>query len=137
MVEMGLEPYLVSSSVDCIVAQRLARRLCERCREPFAPSTAELEALGWDGLSADDLVQPLYRAVGCGLCAKTGFLGRFALHEVLLVSEEIERLIAEKASSSDIKKVAVAQGMLTLHQAGVAQIRNGLTTIDEVLRVVA
>ena len=137
MVEMGLEPYLVSSSVDCIVAQRLARRLCERCREPFVPSAAELDALGWDGLAADDLTEPLYRAVGCGLCSKTGFLGRFALHEVLLVTEDIERLIAERASSADIKKVGVAQGMLTLHQAGVAQIRSGLTTIDEVLRVVA
>ena len=136
MVEMGLEPYLVSSSVDCIVAQRLARRLCDRCREPYAPSAADFQAMGWD-LDAEEVPSELYRHVGCGACGKTGYHGRFALHEVLLVTEDIERMIAERAHSEDIKKVAIAQGMTTLRQTGLAQVRNGMTTIDEVLRVVA
>jgi type IV pilus assembly protein PilB len=136
MVEMGLEPYLVSSSVDCIVAQRLARRLCDRCKEPYAPSSAEFAAMGWD-LDVEEVPSELYRPVGCGACGKTGFYGRFALHEVLLVTEDIERLIAERANSADIKKVAIAQGMTTLRQTGLAQVRNGVTSVDEILRVVA
>jgi type IV pilus assembly protein PilB len=136
MVEMGLEPYLVSSSVDCIVAQRLARRLCERCKTTYAPSAAEFAAMGWD-VDAEHVPSVLHRPVGCGACGKTGYHGRFALHEVLLVTEEIERMIAERAHSEDIKKVAVAQGMTTLRQAGLAQVRNGVTSIDEVVRVVA
>jgi type IV pilus assembly protein PilB len=75
--------------------------------------------------------------VGCQACARTGFLGRFAIHEVLIVSEEIERMIAEREHSEDIKKMSVAQGMLTLRQAGLMQVRNGLTSLEELLRVVA
>jgi type IV pilus assembly protein PilB len=136
LVEMGLEPYLVSSAVDCIVAQRLARRLCDRCKEPYAPTTADLAAVDWD----DDLAgapERLWRPVGCGVCARKGYLGRFALHEVLLVTEELESLIAERAHSEDLRKVAVAQGMQTLRQAGLTQMRVGVTSLEEVLRVVA
>lgn len=133
---MGIEPYLVSSGVDCIVAQRLARRLCERCCVPFTSTAAEIDALGWDGLSPDDLTAPLYWAVGCVLCGRAGYLGRSAPRGAGGQRGD-ERMIAEKASSAHIEKLAVAQGMRTLHRAGVAQIRNGLTTIDEVLREVA
>jgi type IV pilus assembly protein PilB len=136
MVEMGLEPYLVSSAVDCIVAQRLARRLCDRCKEPYRPTAAELAAVDWES-EPEGCPDELWRPVGCGTCGRKGYLGRFALHEVLLVSEEISSLIAERASSDDIKRVAVAQGMQTLRQAGLAQIAAGLTSIEEILRVVA
>ncbi|MBA3302553.1 MAG: Flp pilus assembly complex ATPase component TadA, partial [Acidimicrobiia bacterium] len=136
LVEMGLEPYLVSSAVDCIVAQRLARRLCERCRESYTPTRAEVETMRWDQ-GMDDLPTELFRPVGCGACGHKGYKGRFALHEVLLVSEEIEGLIAERAHSEDIKKVSVAQGMQTLRQAGFAQMRAGVTSMEEILRVVA
>jgi type IV pilus assembly protein PilB len=74
--------------------------------------------------------------VGCGACGRTGYHGRFAIHEVLLVSEELERMIVERGHTEDIKKVAIAQGMLTLRSAGMAQARNGLTSVEEVLRVV-
>ena len=77
------------------------------------------------------------RPVGCQACGKTGFHGRFALHEVLLVTEDIERLIVERGHSEDLKKVAVAQGMLTLRQAGLSQVRSGVTSVEEILRVVA
>src|SRR5436305_2773640 len=136
LVEMGVEPFLVSSALDCIVAQRLARRLCVKCKEAYVPDQSELETLGWDPDSADEL-PTLHRAAGCGFCGRTGFHGRFAIHEVLLVTEEVERMIVDRAHTEDIKKVALAQGMLTLRQTGMAQALAGVTSIEEVLRVVA
>jgi type IV pilus assembly protein PilB len=136
LVEMGVEPFLVSSALDCVVAQRLARKLCDRCKEPYLPSEAELVGAGWeDALEAGG--GEVFRPVGCQHCGKTGYHGRFAIHEVMNVTEDVERLIVERGHSEDIKKVAVAQGMLTLRQAGLAQVRNGLTSIEEILRVVA
>src|SRR5437588_685481 len=140
LVEMGVEPFLVASALDCIVAQRLARRLCDKCKEPWRPTEAELQLAGWSlEADVDGLGEPetLYRPVGCSACGKTGYKGRFALHEVMEVSEEIERLIVERGHSEDIKKVAVAQGMLTLRQVGLAHVRGGMTSVEEVLRVVA
>jgi type IV pilus assembly protein PilB len=136
LVEMGVEPFLVASALDCIVAQRLARRLCPKCRQAYQPSPAELIAAGWHEDELDDLPE-LFRPVGCQACGKTGFFGRFALHEVLLVSEDVERLIVDRGHSEDIKKVATAQGMLTLRQAGLIQVRAGVTSVEEILRVVA
>jgi type IV pilus assembly protein PilB len=136
LVEMGVEPFLVASALDCIVAQRLARRLCPKCRQAYQPSPTELIAAGWQEDELDDLPE-LFRPIGCQACGKTGFYGRFALHEVLLVSEDIERLIVDRGHSEDIKKVATAQGMLTLRQAGLVQVRAGMTSVEEILRVVA
>jgi type IV pilus assembly protein PilB len=133
LVEMGVEPFLVGSSLDCIVAQRLARKLCTKCKEAYAPTAADLEAIGWDG---EDDPPELFRAVGCGPCGRTGYHGRFAVHEVLLVSEDIERMIVERAHTEDIKKIAMAQGMVTLRAAGMAQAGNGLTSVEEILRVI-
>jgi type IV pilus assembly protein PilB len=136
LVEMGVEPFLVGSALDCIVAQRLARRLCVKCKEPYVPEQAEVDTLGWAEQAADEL-PTLYRPVGCGACGRTGFHGRFAIHEVLLVTEEIERLIVDRAHTEDIKKMALNQGMKTLRSAGMAQVLAGMTSIEEVLRVVA
>jgi type IV pilus assembly protein PilB len=136
LVEMGVEPFLVASALDCIVAQRLARRLCPKCRQAYQPSPTELIAAGWQEDELDDLPE-LFRPIGCQACGKTGFYGRFALHEVLLVSEDVERLIVDRGHSEDIKKVATAQGMLTLRQAGLVQVRAGMTSVEEILRVVA
>lgn len=133
LVEMGVEPFLVASALDCVVAQRLARKLCERCKEPYVPAPSELETIGWD----PDEATEVFRPVGCAYCGRTGYHGRFAIHEVMLVTEEIERLIVERAHSEDVKKLAVAQGMLTLRQSGLAQVRRGVTSIEEILRVVA
>jgi len=136
LIEMGVEPFLAGSALDCIVAQRLARRLCPKCKAPYAPEAAELQTLGWDPETTDEL-PTLYKAVGCGACGRTGFHGRFAIHEVLLVTEEVERLIVDRAHTEDIKKVALAQGMKTLRQTGMAQALAGTTSIEEILRVVA
>src|SRR5947199_3195481 len=117
LIEMGVEPFLVGSALDCIVAQRLARRLCVKCKEAYVPDQSELETLGWDP-DRDEELPTLYRAVGCPACGRTGFHGRFASQEGLLVSEEVGRMIVDRAHTEDIKKVAVAQGMKTLRQTG-------------------
>jgi len=136
LVEMGVEPFLVASALDCIVAQRLARRLCPKCRQGYQPSAAELATAGWGEEDLADLPE-IFRPVGCQACGKTGYHGGLALHEVLVVSEEVERLIVERGHSEDIKKVAIAQGMLSLRQAGLTQVLAGLTSVEEILRVVA
>jgi len=135
LVEMGLEPYLVSSAVDCVVAQRLIRRLCDRCKIPSFPTKGDFDALGWD--EDDDLGFDLYQPVGCPACSRTGYQGRFALHEVMLVTEEVKALIAGRAHVEEIRKVAVAQGMQDLRGVGLVHVRNGATSVEELLRVVA
>jgi type IV pilus assembly protein PilB len=136
LTEMGIEPFLVGSALDCVVAQRLARRLCDRCREPYSPPADELVNLRI-GYSADMPVPTLYRAVGCQACSKTGYRGRVAVHEVMAVTEPIERLAVARASSAEIGHLAVEQGMTTLRQDGWAKALLGMTTIEEILRVVA
>jgi type IV pilus assembly protein PilB len=137
LVEMGVEPFLVASALDCIVAQRLARRLCDRCKEPYRLDPSELQAVGWHVDEEESEAPEVFRAVGCGACSQTGYHGRFALHEVMPVTEEIERMVVEREHSEDMKKMAVAQGMLSLRQVGLHQVRAGLTSIEEILRVVA
>ncbi len=139
LIEMGVEPFLVGSAIDCIVAQRLARRLCEKCAERYVPERPELESVGWDfeRLGGVDRPPVLARAAGCGTCGQTGYHGRFAIHEVLEVTEDIERLIVERGHSDDIRKAAAAQGMLTLRQAGLREALAGRTSLEEILRVTA
>ena len=93
LVEMGVEPFLVTSALDCVVAQRLARKLCDKCKEPFQPTEAELIEAGWPTEELEAGEWPtLHRAIGCGSCGRTGYRGRFGIHEVMAMSEEIERL---------------------------------------------
>ncbi len=139
LVEMGLEPYLVTTAISAALAQRLARRLCQHCREPYEPTEAELAVGGWN--PGEVLVgngnPTLYRAVGCPACSKTGYRGRKALLELLVVTEEVERLIIEGGTADDIHKLAVEQGMVTLRRSGLRKALEGETTLEEVLRVVA
>jgi type IV pilus assembly protein PilB len=139
LIEMGVEPFLVGSAIDCIVAQRLARRLCTRCRSAYKPEMAELTQVGWDfeRLGGRDPDFHIYKSKGCGACGGTGYYGRFAIHEVLEVSEDIERLIVERGHSEDLRKAAVAQGMLTLRTAGMIEVARGVTSLEEILRVIA
>jgi type IV pilus assembly protein PilB len=137
LVEMGVEPFLVASATECVLAQRLVRKLCQRCREPDPDGQAGLYMAGWDGDPAGGGDPEIFRAVGCQACGRTGYRSRIALHEVMLVSEEIERLCAERASSERIADVARAQGMRPLRQDGLSKVAAGLTTVEEVMRVVA
>ncbi|MCA1831543.1 MAG: Flp pilus assembly complex ATPase component TadA [Actinobacteria bacterium] len=131
--EMGIEPFLVSSAVDCVLAQRLIRVLCERCKEPYLPTE---EALVEAKIPIDGDIPKLYRAVGCSNCAKTGYRGRLAVHEVMLKSEEIERLTAERRSAEEIGRIAREQGMTTLRADGIAKVLDGKTSLEEIMRVI-
>ncbi len=134
LIEMGIEPFLVGSSLDCVMAQRLARRLCQWCKETYPPTRAELTAARWPYEVIDAPTQ-LWRAVGCRSCAGTGYRGRIALHEVMTVSEDVERLAVERASSHDIQRVAESEGMESLRTDGLRKAKAGDTTLAEVLRV--
>ncbi len=136
LTEMGIEPFLVGSALDCIVAQRLARKLCDKCKEPYLPTPEELAAARFPWDESEDL-PVLYRPAGCTACSKTGYRGRLALHEVMQVTEEIERLAVARASAMEIGKVAVEQGMRTLRDDGWMKVGEGRTSIEEILRVVA
>ena len=136
LVEMDIEPFLVGSALDCVVAQRLARRLCDRCRQPYQPTPEDLAALGFP-MDPMGGVPTLYKPAGCSACSNTGYRGRIALHEVMPVTEDIERLAVSRASSAEIGRTAIAHGMSTLRQDGWAKCVLGLTAVDEVLRVVA
>jgi type IV pilus assembly protein PilB len=138
LVEMGVEPFLVTSALDCVVAQRLARRLCDKCKEPYQPTEAELREAGWPAEELDAGEWPtLHRAIGCGSCGRTGYRGRFGIHEVMTMSEEIERCIIERRSSEDIQKVALMQGMLSMRSDGLRKAGMGQTSLEEIFRVVA
>ncbi len=136
LIEMGVEPFLVTSALDCVVAQRLARRLCERCREPYEPTPAELVEADWRTAELGERPQ-LYRPAGCPACSRTGYRGRLAIQEVMVMSEEIERMIIERFSSDDVRKAAMSQGMTTLREDGLRKAAQGVTTLEEVFRVVA
>jgi type IV pilus assembly protein PilB len=133
LLEMGIEPFLVSSAIDCVLAQRLVRVLCERCKEPYLPTE---ESLVEAKIPIDGDIPKLYRAVGCQNCSKTGYRGRMAVHEVMLSSEEIERMTAEHRSSEDIGRMAREQGMASLREDGVRKVLEGKTSIEEVMRVI-
>jgi type IV pilus assembly protein PilB len=135
LAEMDVETFLISSAIDCVVAQRLARQLCERCKEAYVPEKAELSAAGYPEWQWPDIGE-LYRAAGCSACSNTGFRGRLGLYEVMPMSEELERLTVERASADQMKAVAVEQGMITLRDDGLAKTIMGLTSIEEVARVV-
>jgi type IV pilus assembly protein PilB len=135
LTEMGIEPFLVASAVDCVLAQRLARRVCSRCVDMVRPEPEVLKAAGF----ADDIVEDrpeIPHPVGCSACSNTGYRGRLAIHEVMTVTEEIERLTVARASSEEITRVAIEQGMRPLREDGLAKVLLGRTTIEEIGRVV-
>jgi type IV pilus assembly protein PilB len=133
LTEMGVEPFLVASAVDCVLAQRLGRRLCPDCKEEYTPPKQFLLDAGY---AEDALPERLWRAKGCKKCGGTGYRGRLGIHEVMLVSEEIGELTVKEATAEAIKKVAIEQGMLTLKQDGLEKARMGLTSVEEVARVI-
>jgi type IV pilus assembly protein PilB len=138
LVEMGVEAYLVGSALDCVLAQRLARQLCDNCAEPHEPTADELALFGW----ADDDEPPqgkarFGRAVGCQACSRTGYKGRIAIHELLIVSEEIERAVIAGASLEELQHISIDQGMVPLRHDGLRKAALGLTSLEEVIRVVA
>ncbi|HLH15389.1 MAG TPA: GspE/PulE family protein, partial [Solirubrobacteraceae bacterium] len=128
LIDMGIEPFLVSSAVDCIVAQRLVRMLCPHCRRPQSVPEAVLAEHGLAG------AQP-YEPVGCSRCGASGYRGRLALYEVMTVSEPIRALILERAAVDDMVAVALQEGMRRLRDDGLQKVREGVTSIAEVERM--
>jgi len=133
LVDMGIEPFLIASSVTAVVAQRLVRRSCTSCREPYTPSPEELAFLRTVGGSMEP-ADGFRRGVGCHFCAHTGYLERVGVYELLTVTDDIRALVVERAPHDDIRKLARAQGMRTLQEQAVRLVRDGTTTTAEVMR---
>lgn len=136
LTEMDIEPFLVGSALDCVVAQRLTRRLCVHCKVSVEHSAEYLANLRF-GFDPDQAPPTIFQPVGCTSCSNTGYRGRIAVHEVMSVTEEIERLAVARASSAEIGRVAREQGMISLREDGWAKVKLGLTSVEEVLRVIA
>ena len=128
LVDMGIEPFLAATSVKMVMAQRLVRKICSRCKEKIAVEPLLVKRLGLEEGTV------FYKGKGCDYCNGSGYTGRTAVIELLLVNEKIADLIINNASAAKIRKAAVADGMLTLREHGLIKLKEGLTTIDEVLR---
>jgi type IV pilus assembly protein PilB len=135
MVDMGVEPYLISATVIGVLAQRLARRLCPHCKEPYEVPAADLRRFGFRPQRPDQMVT-LWRGRGCEACRYTGFRGRIGIFELMRVNDEIAELIVRRAPLADIRDAAKANGMHELREDGLLKVLEGVTTPDEVMRVV-
>ncbi len=131
LLDLGVEPFLLSSSLTAVLAQRLVRRVCDACSQPYEPTPEELSALGLEGVSASGW----RRGAGCEQCLHTGFFGRIGLYEFLAVDDAVRGLILEQADAMAIRRAAVEAGLVTLQQDGARKVQAGVTTPDEVLRV--
>jgi type IV pilus assembly protein PilB len=132
LVNMGIENFLVTSSVNLVCAQRLVRRTCEQCREPLTATPEMLMEAGFD--PADVGSVQIFRGRGCDRCGKTGYKGRVGLFEVMEMSEGLRQLVLANASISELRRLAVQEGMVTLRQSGLHKVREGVTTLEEVVR---
>jgi general secretion pathway protein E len=131
-VDIGVEPFLISSAVIAVIAQRLIRMLCTHCKEAFTPDDMALKSVG----ITPDQVQShiLYRAKGCDKCVE-GYRGRMGLFEIMVMDDDLKSLILRTYDSNRIKNEAIKQNMITLRQDGIQKVIDGITTIEEVLRV--
>ncbi len=135
LIDMGIEPYLVASSLNLVVAQRLLRKICSACKVPTEVHPEALREVGLDPEKVKDWT--FYKGKGCSECNGTGYKGRVGIYEVLTITPEIREMILNKAPLSEIKEKAIEQGMITLREAAILKMKRGLTTIDEVIRVTA
>ncbi len=133
LVDLGIEPFLISSSVLAVVAQRLVRVLCNECKEPYIPERESLERLGLVPENLGDTV--FYRARSCEKCFQSGYRGRVGIYEILVLNEKLQNMVLKTFDSHQLKREAVASGMTTLYEDGIRKVLKGITTIEEVLRV--
>jgi len=133
LIDMGIEPFLVTSSIVAIIAQRLVRVLCPHCKEIYTPDEETLANLDLDQSVLRD--NTFYRKKGCNLCMQTGFHGRSAIFEIMVVDDNIKRLVLKTSDATQINELAIKQGMITLRQDGIQKVMAGVTTTEEVLRV--
>jgi len=132
LIDMEIEPFLVSSSVLAVLAQRLLRVLCPDCREPYAPSAVELARIG---IAPSRLSGPIYRPAGCRACRSTGYRGRSAIQELMVMDDDVRNLVMQKADAATIRRACTAKGMKLLRQDGADRVMSGQTSIEELLRV--
>ena len=130
LVDMGVEPYLVASTIEGVVAQRLVRLLCSKCKEAYAPKASEIPPD-----FPDPVPKQFYRPVGCRACRDTGYSGRSGLYELLVTDAAVRRMCIDRASSGDILAYGVKHGMKTLRLCGLEKVREGTTSIEEVMRI--
>ena len=126
---MGIEPYLIGAALNMVLAQRLLRRICPKCRQPYDPPRTLRKAIERMGYSIDTF----QKGVGCRRCRNTGFSGRIAIHELLVISDELRDVIVNNPSLGAIRSAALSSGMITLRQDGFRKVREGITTIEEIL----
>ncbi|MDP2971531.1 MAG: ATPase, T2SS/T4P/T4SS family, partial [Deltaproteobacteria bacterium] len=131
LLDMGMEPFLLASSLIAVLSQRLVRVICSQCKEPASVDQALLATVGWEGKEVS-----LYRGKGCPRCNQTGYRGRIGILEYLHVSPKIGKLIMERKDSKVIKEVATEEGMVSLREDGLQKVLQGITTLEEVLGVV-
>jgi type IV pilus assembly protein PilB len=136
LVEMGVEPFLVSSAIDCVIAQRLARRLCERCKRKSEVDEGTLTELGFPFSRYGDVETNFHEAVGCERCGGSGYRGRIGIYEMMVVSGRIREMILKRVSTDEVSQVAESEGMARLRDDGLIKAARGVTTIEEVLRTV-
>ena len=134
LVEMGVEPFLVSSALIGVLAQRLARQICPNCKESFRPPAEAVRKLGLSIYGDNDI--SFYRGRGCDHCKTTGYRGRTGIHEVLQISERVRSLVLSRASTAEIRQAAIEDGMRTMQDDAVQKVLDGTTTLDECMRVV-
>ena len=133
LVDMGVPPYLVASSVIGIMAQRLVRTICKKCKKPYVPSELEIQE---SGMTPDQVAKSTFaKGMGCGSCNKSGYRGRMAVFELMMMTSKIREMTFQQASTVEIRRAAKAEGMSTLYWDGIRKVRAGLTTIEEVMRV--
>lgn len=135
LIDMDIETFLISSSVIGVIAQRLVRVICEKCKEKYTPEKNVLSGLNIKDKSNDDGKVKLYRGTGCSFCKNTGYYGRTSIYELIVLDEAIRSLVISKASSNVIKAAAIKKGMKTLKDSGMEKVMQGITTIEEVIRV--
>jgi type IV pilus assembly protein PilB len=135
MIDMGVEPYLVSATVIGVLAQRLGRKVCQKCKKPYQVPAGDLRRFGFKAANPDEMVT-LFRGEGCGECRNTGYRGRIGLYEMMRINDEIAELIVRRAPLADIREAAKANGMRELREDGLDKVLQGITTPDEVMRVV-
>jgi len=136
LTDMGVEPFLTASAVDCVIAQRLARKLCERCKRPVEVDEEALAELGFPFSLFGEGGTNFHEAVGCDRCGGTGYRGRIGIYEMMIVDEEIRYLILQGVSAGEIGRAAQKAGTIPLREDGLIKAALGITTVEEILRTV-
>ena len=135
LIDMGIEPFLVSSTIVGVLAQRLVRRICPDCRKSYQPHPEQLRELGINGKNFSKIKRSFYRGEGCDKCRQTGYRGRIGIHELLKITEGLKNTILKSSDSTTIKKQGLKEKMITLRRDGVNKILHGLTTVEEILSI--